>query len=79
MLRTNEGKYIFSEKNIPICDCTRSNQMPLTDHNRYCSLRVHQLPLSYHLIVIFNRFYTKSRLYRIILSIFLCIFALLSD
>ena len=30
MLRTHTGKYVFSREN-PICDCSPSNQMPLTD------------------------------------------------
>ena len=30
MVRTHEEKYIFFGDNTPICDCSRSNQMPLT-------------------------------------------------
>ena len=31
MLRPLEGKYVFSENNYPICDCSLTNGMPLTD------------------------------------------------
>ena len=31
MLRTHEGKEDFTEKKHPICDCSRTNQMPSTD------------------------------------------------
>ena len=31
MLRTHEGKKVFSEKKNPICDYSLSNQMPYTD------------------------------------------------
>ena len=31
MLRIHAGKYVFSEKKYLICDCSRVNQMPLTD------------------------------------------------
>ena len=31
MLRTHEGKKVFSERKYPICDCSRSYQMPYTD------------------------------------------------
>ena len=28
MLRTQEGKYVFLDKNNPICDCSQSNKKP---------------------------------------------------
>ena len=31
MLRVYERKQVFEEKKYPICDCSRSNQMPWTD------------------------------------------------
>ena len=31
MLRTHEGKWVFSEKKYPSCNCPQSNQMPSID------------------------------------------------
>ena len=30
MLRTHEGKQVFSNKQYPNCDCSRTNQKPST-------------------------------------------------
>ena len=59
MLRTYEGKYVFSKKENNICDCFWSKQMPQTDQTLHSHGLISELPSI--ISTIMDRIYRMSK------------------